>query len=78
MPSVLVVDDSPVDRRLATALLEKQADLTVGTATHGAEALATVADQMPDIVVTDLQMPGMDGLELVRACAAATRSCRWC
>jgi CheY-like chemotaxis protein/anti-sigma regulatory factor (Ser/Thr protein kinase) len=66
MPSVLVVDDSPVDRRLAMALLEKQPDLTVGMATHGAEALARVADQAPDIVVTDLQMPGMDGLELVR------------
>jgi CheY-like chemotaxis protein/anti-sigma regulatory factor (Ser/Thr protein kinase) len=48
------------------ALLEKQPDLTVGAATHGAEALARVADQAPDIVVTDLQMPGMDGLELVR------------
>ena len=42
MPSVLVVDDSPVDRRLAMALLEKQADLTVDAATHGAEALAWV------------------------------------
>jgi CheY-like chemotaxis protein len=66
MPSVLVVDDSPVDRRLARTLLEKQPDLTVGAVAHAAEALAWVAHQAPDIVVTDLQMPGMDGLELVR------------
>ncbi len=49
------------------SLLEMQDDLIVGAATHGAEALARVADEPPDIVVTDLQMPGMDGLELVRA-----------
>src|SRR6202171_2127780 len=66
MPSVLVVDDSPIDRRLAMALLEKHDDLTVDCATHGVEALARVADGLTDIVVTDLQMPGMDGLELVR------------
>jgi CheY-like chemotaxis protein len=63
---VLVVDDSAVDRQLAGRLIEKQSHLSVGYACDGEEALAFIRDQRPDIVVTDLLMPGMDGLELVR------------
>ncbi len=63
---VLIVDDSAVDRKLAGALVEKQSDYSVGYASDGQEALAAIDIQRPDIVVTDLQMPGMDGLELVR------------
>ncbi len=67
MPTVLVVDDSPIDRKLAVGILQKQADLTVDSAAHGAAALQRAAHQVPDVVVTDLQMPEMSGLELVRA-----------
>ena len=67
MPTVLVVDDSAVDRRLVGGLLEKDADLKVQYAIHGAEALAKMGSALPDLVVTDLIMPEMDGLELVRA-----------
>jgi CheY-like chemotaxis protein len=63
---VLVVDDSAVDRQLAGRLLETQSHLSVGYAKDGHEALAIIEAQPPQIVVTDLQMPGMDGLELVR------------
>jgi CheY-like chemotaxis protein len=63
---VLVVDDSAVDRQLAGRLVEKQSHLSVGYACDGEEALSIIRDQRPDIVVTDLLMPGMDGLELVR------------
>ena len=63
---VLVVDDSPVDRRLVGGLLERQSYLTVGYASDGADALNQIERQAPDIVVTDLRMPGTDGLELVR------------
>ncbi|HEY5312295.1 MAG TPA: response regulator [Pirellulales bacterium] len=65
MPIVLVVDDSPVDRRLIGRLLEKGKDYTVDYAGHGVEALRQLETRMADIVLTDMQMPNMDGLKLV-------------
>jgi CheY-like chemotaxis protein len=62
-----VVDDSAVDRRLAGMLLEKHFDCTVHYAANGKEALQHLAHQLPDLVVADLQMPEMDGLQLVTA-----------
>jgi CheY-like chemotaxis protein len=67
MPTILVVDDSPVDRRLVGDLLAKDADLQVRYAVHGADALATMTHSLPDVVVTDLLMPELDGLGLVAA-----------
>jgi CheY-like chemotaxis protein/anti-sigma regulatory factor (Ser/Thr protein kinase) len=75
MNKILIVDDSPVDRLLAGRLLEKPPDpddpvdhpgLTALYATNGAEALAVLKKERPDAIVTDLQMPDMDGLELVQ------------
>ena len=65
MPSVLVVDDSPVDRRLAGGLLQGQPDLLIEYAENGRQALSKMDQDEPDLVLTDLQMPDMDGLELV-------------
>jgi CheY-like chemotaxis protein len=67
MTTVLVVDDSAVDRRLIGGLLEKDERLTVDYAENGSAALAKIRAQAPDVIVTDLQMPQMDGLDLVRA-----------
>ncbi|MFH1265659.1 MAG: response regulator [Planctomycetota bacterium] len=67
MPKVLVVDDSKVDRRLVCEFLRKQSQWTVEDAANGFEALARMKDSVPDLVVTDLNMPTMDGLELVKA-----------
>lgn len=67
MPTVLVVDDSPLDRRLVGELLAKDAGAQVQYAVHGADALATMAQSLPDVVVTDLLMPELDGLGLVAA-----------
>jgi CheY-like chemotaxis protein len=66
MTTVLVVDDSAVDRHLAGGLLRKRG-LTAVFASHGREALELIDREQPDIVVTDLQMPEMDGLELTGA-----------
>ena len=66
MTTVLVVDDSAMDRRLAGSLL-KRAGYESVYATNGREALAMVQDALPDVVLTDMQMPELDGLELVAA-----------
>lgn len=65
MSHLLVVDDSWVDRTLAGRLLEKHAEWTVAYASNGQEAVAQLEQQLPDLVVTDLQMPEMNGLQLV-------------
>ena len=66
MPSVLIVDDSPVDRRLAALLLSRGTTLSVEVAENGRAALEAMKRCEPDIVVTDLQMPELDGLGLIR------------
>lgn len=66
MSHLLVVDDSGVDRMLAGQLLaKKNAEWTIAYACNGKEAVEQFIQHAPDLVVTDLQMPEMNGLELV-------------
>ena len=67
MVRILVVDDSAVDRRLAGGLLERTSSWQPYYAENGRDALELVRNNPPEVVVTDLQMPVMDGLELVRS-----------
>ena len=62
---VLVVDDEPNVRKVLGALLE-QAGYVTTRAANAEEALALVRTQDPDVVISDLKMPGMDGLGLLR------------
>ena len=67
---VLVVDDSPVNRSVLTALLKKAGVAFIDSATDGAEALAKLGSaakegQLPDLVFSDFWMPNMNGLELI-------------
>lgn len=66
MPIVLVVDDNPGDSSLAGHYLEKIDDVELQYAADGAEAMSLIEQHQPDLVVTDLYMPEIDGLELVR------------
>ena len=69
MPTILVVDDTAVDRRLAGGLLENAPNVEVRYAENGKDALMQIGAEIPDLVVTDLQMPEIDGLELVTTLA---------
>jgi two-component system sensor histidine kinase and response regulator WspE len=62
---ILVVDDSPLTRELLVSLLEA-VGYEVLSAADGQDALETLHEQSVDIVVTDLEMPNVDGLELTR------------
>lgn len=63
--TILIVDDSPLDRRLAAGLLGHAPDWRIELAEDGAAALEAILKSPPDVIVTDLQMPEMNGLELV-------------
>lgn len=67
MTKILVVDDVLTDQRLAGGLLTKQSGYSVLYASNGLEALEQFDAHHPAIVLTDLQMPEMDGLQLVAA-----------
>ncbi len=67
MSTILIVDDCSIDRRLIGGLLCCVPTWQVQFACDGREAWERIRRQRPDAVVTDLQMPEMDGLELVRA-----------
>ncbi len=62
--SILVVDDDPAVRKVAVALL-RQAGFAGTAVQSGAEALAALEQQLIDVVVTDLRMPEIDGMELL-------------
>jgi CheY-like chemotaxis protein/anti-sigma regulatory factor (Ser/Thr protein kinase) len=66
MARLLIVDDDPVDRELAGRCLEGIADLDLLEAGDGQEAIETCLRESPDLVLTDLRMPILDGLGLVR------------
>jgi DNA-binding NarL/FixJ family response regulator len=64
---IVVADDHEVVRAGFAAILDTQPDFTVlGTAADGAEAVRTCQEHRPDVVLMDVRMPGMDGIEATR------------
>lgn len=69
---VFIVDDMVVVRRLLTQILEEEHDIeVVGTAANGIEALQRMPRVNPDVVVLDIEMPDMNGLEMLKALRAS-------
>jgi DNA-binding NtrC family response regulator len=66
MNRVLVVDDDPASRRLLEVRL-RPLECDVATAGNGEQALAAIRKDVPDLVLLDLQMPKMGGIEVLRA-----------
>lgn len=70
---VVLADDQPLIRSGLRLLIADTADLTVvGEAGTGGEAVRLVAETRPDVVVMDIRMPGMDGIEATRQVTAGT------
>ena len=63
---VVVSDDHPVVRQGLRSLLEAEGFAVVGEASDGDEAVRLVAETRPDVLLTDLVMPGTDGIEAIR------------
>ena len=67
MIRTLIVDDEPLSRRRIRDLLADEPEFElVGECSDGAEAMATLRERPCDLVFLDVEMPGLDGLEVAR------------
>jgi len=74
---ILVVDDHPILREGVALILEDRSDMVVvGEARDGVEAIVRFRELKPDITLMDLQMPGMSGLEAIKAIRAEQPNAR--
>lgn len=71
MYTILLVDDEPLIRRGLKSMIERCTGgfQVTGEAENGARALEVMADRLPDVVISDIRMPDMDGLSFLRAVA---------
>ncbi len=73
--NVLIVDDDPAVLRALTRLLAREAGFVCSGTQDPLEAITLAAEQTPDVVLSDISMPGMNGLELLSQLKARTPSC---
>ena len=71
-PTVLIVDDHAEFRQSAAALLEAEGFAVIGEAADGDEAIAQVERLRPQVVLLDIQLPGLDGFAVAERLAAGS------
>jgi CheY-like chemotaxis protein len=64
IPTILIVDDHPAFRAIARTMLEGEGFTVVGEAGDGRTALTAIEDLQPEVVLLDVQLPGIDGFEV--------------
>ncbi len=69
-PDILVVDDSEINRDVVAELITSSFDCCIRQAGNGVEALEMILSSVPDLVLLDVNMPGMDGYQVCRAIRA--------
>lgn len=74
MPKVLVVDDDETSRLALTVALEGE-EFAIFEAADGEAALRVIAEQAPDVILLDIMMPGMDGVQVCHAITQAEDTC---
>lgn len=74
---VLVAEDEPLERRVLCGTLNRYLGdlITIREARNGPEALALIREELPQVAVLDIEMPGVSGLEVARKLRARSRSC---
>src|SRR5260370_13769283 len=72
---ILIVDDHPLTREALSSLLASHGFDVVGVASDGADAVVEAARLLPDLVLLDLSMPGVDGLSALPGLRAAAPGC---
>jgi two-component system, cell cycle response regulator DivK len=76
MPKILYVEDNEDNAAMLTAWLEIEGDIQVIVATNGAQGVELAAREAPDLVLMDLYLPGINGLEAARQIRAGAGSRR--
>jgi len=74
MARILIVEDNPANMTLAVFLLQSAGHITL-SATNAEAGLALARDEQPDLILMDIQLPGMDGLQATAILKGAEATC---
>ena len=73
-PRILIVDDTPDARRLIMRILQSQGQYTISEAADGRQAIEIALNELPDLIILDLMMPGIDGFSVLDSLRADPRT----
>lgn len=74
MPKILIVDDSPTDVESVTRILEKHSQFEIHRAENAVEGIERATELLPDLILMDVVMPGMNGFQATRKLSRAPKT----